>query len=106
MRLTQLTEAPDTQELEQAVQALVSRYAELFPTDTLTEDQTTSLHDVVTDLKLTLLKSEDTTYQGIDFLMREVSHAHDVNVHDVHDAFVDAEGVTPDEWIQSHKSAT
>lgn len=106
MRLTQLTETPDPQELEQAVQALVSRYAELFPTDALTEDQTTSLQDVVTDLKLTLLRSEDTSYQGIDYLMRELSDAHDVDVHDVHDAFVDAEGETPDEWIQSHKSTT
>lgn len=106
MRLSQLTESPDPQELEQAVQALVARYAELFPTDALTEDQTTSLQDVVTDLKLKLLKHEDTTHQGIDYLMKELSDAHDVNVHDVHDAFVDAEGVTPDEWIQSHKSTT
>lgn len=106
MRLTQLTEAPDPQELEQAVQALVSRYAELFPADALTEDQTASLQDLVTDLKMALLQSEDTTYQGIDFLMRELSDAHDVNVHDVHDAFVDAEGVTPDEWVHTHKSST
>jgi len=106
MRLTQLTEAPRIQELEQEVQALVSRYAELFPSDTLTEDQAASLHDLVTELKLQLLKSEDTTYQGIDYLMRELSDAHDVDVNLLHDAFVDAEGVTPDEWVLTHKSAT
>lgn len=106
MRLTQLTESPRIQELEQEVQALVSRYAELFPSDALTEDQVTSMQDLVTELKLTLLKHEDTTHQGIDYLMRELSDAHDVNVHDLHDAFVDAEGITPDEWVLSHKSAT
>jgi hypothetical protein len=106
MRLTQLSEAPRIQELEQKVQALVSRYAELFPSDTLTEDQTASLHDLVKELKLQLLKSEDVTYQGIDYLMRELSDAHDVDVDLLHDAFVDAEGVTPDEWVLSHKSAT
>ena len=106
MRLTQLTEAPDTQELEQKVQALVARYEQLFAETPITEQVSKQLMDVVQELKQQLLASEDNTYQGIDFLMREISHAHDVNVHDMHDAFVDAEGVTPDEWIQSHKSAT
>ena len=106
MRLTQLTEAPDAQELEQAVQALVSRYQDIFQDQPITEQVSAQLMHVVQALKQQLLASEDTTYQGIDFLMRELSDTHDVNVHDVHDAFVDAEGVTPDEWIQSHKSAT
>ena len=106
MRLTQLTEAPDTQELEQKVQALVSRYEQLFAETPITEQVSKQLMDVVQELKQQLLASEDNTYQGIDFLMREISHAHDVNVHDMHDAFVDATSQTPDEWIQSHKSTT
>jgi hypothetical protein len=106
MRLSQLTEEPRIQELEHEVQALVSRYAELFPSDTLTEDQAASLHDLVTELKLQLLKSEDVTYQGIDIIMRALANSHDVDVHDLHDAFVDSEGVTPDEWVQSQQSVT
>lgn len=106
MRLTQLTEAPDTQELEQAVQALVARYQDIFQDQPITEQVSAQLMHVVQALKQQLLDSEDTSYQGIDFLMRELSDDHGVDVHDVHDAFVDAEGVTPDEWIQSHKSTT
>jgi hypothetical protein len=105
MRLTQLTEAPRIQELESEVQALVSRYQDLFLSEPLTEDQAASLQDLVTELKLQLLKHEDTTYQGIDVLMRELSDNHGVDVNLLHDAFVDAEGVTPDEWVLSHKSA-
>ena len=98
--------SPRIQELESEVQALVSRYQDLFLTEPLTEDQTASLQDLVTELKLALLTHEDTTYQGIDYLMRELSDAHDVDVNLLHDAFVDAEGETPDEWVLTHKSAT
>ena len=105
MKLNQLTQAPDISELASQVDDLRRRYSELFGTqaEPLSEQ---GVPDVVQELKSELLASEDTTYQGIDFLMRELSHAHDVNVQDMHDAFVHAEGVTPDEWIQSHKSAT
>ena len=104
MRITQLTEAPTTQELEQAVQALVSRYEQLFSDDVITEQADDKLMHVVQDLKQHLLKIQDTSYQGIDYVMREISHDHHVHVQDLHDAFVAAEGITPDEWAHAHKS--
>lgn len=104
MKLTQLTEGPTIQELEQHVQALVSRYEQLFSDHVITEQTDHKLMHVVQDLKQHLLKIQDTSYQGIDYLMREISHAHDVDVDQLHDAFVDAEGVTPDEWTHAHKS--
>lgn len=100
MKLEQLTALPDLPELQQEVAALEARFRELFggPTNQLQESQ---MRDVIEDLKQQLLATEDTTYQGIDQIMRHLSDTHDVDVHDLHDAFVDAEGVTPDEWIQS-----
>jgi DNA repair ATPase RecN len=100
MRFKQLTEVLNIQELE--TQSLVSRYKHLSST----EHTTASIHDAVHQLKQQLLTLDDVSYQGIDLLMREISQVHEVHVHDLHDAFVRAEGVTPDEWIHAHKSAT
>ena len=102
MRLNQLTEV-DMEGLEQSVQGLLDRYAAMFPSDMIQEDRVDWAH-IILMLKEQLLASEDTSYQGIDFLMREIGHVHDVSVEDLHDAFVNAEGVTPDEWIHTQRS--
>lgn len=103
MRLSQLTEV-NVEDLEQNVQGLLNRYAQLFGDQTLTEDQAIMLSKAVDMLKQRLLNTEDNTYQGIDALMRDISDQLEIDVHDLHDAFVDAESVTPDEWIQSRRS--
>jgi hypothetical protein len=102
MKISQLEEI-SMEDLEQSVQDLNRRYAALFPSDMIQEDSVEWSH-IILMLKEQLLASEDTSYEGIDFMMREISHVHDVSVQDLHDAFVNAEGVTPDEWIHAHKS--
>lgn len=104
MKLSQL-EQINIEDLEKTVQDLHDRYTELFGSHDLIEDHV-DWTNIIRMLKEQLLASEDTSYQGIDYMMREISHAHDVSVHDLHAAFVDAEGITPDAWIHSHKSAT
>lgn len=103
MRLTQLTEV-DMEDLEQNVQGLLDRYTDLFGKSTLTEDDHLLLTKAVDILKQRLLNAEDTTYQGIDMLMRDISVQLEIDVNDLHDAFVDAEEITPDEWIHTLRS--
>lgn len=103
MRLNQLTEV-DMEGLEQSVQGLLDRYAQLFGEQPLTEDAHHVLSQAVEILKQRLPNTTDTSYQGIDDLMRDISLQLEIDVHDLHDAFVDAEGVTPDEWILSQQS--
>ena len=94
MRLTQLTEV-DMEDLEQNVQGLLDRYTDLFGKSTLTEDDHLLLTKAVDILKQRLLNAEDTTYQGIDMLMRDISAQLEIDVNDLHDAFVDAERSIP-----------
>lgn len=103
MRLNQLTEV-DVEDLEQSVQGLLRRYQELFGGTMLMEDEAMLMHKAVEILKQRLLNTEDTTYQGIDSIMRDLSLTLEVDVNLLHDAFVDAEGITPDEWVISQQS--
>jgi len=103
MRLNQLTEV-NLEDLEQNVQGLLDRYTQLFGDQPLTEDAHQVLSQAVEILKQRLLNAEDTTYQGIDDLMRLISDQLEIDVNDLHDAFVDAEGETPDEWLISQQS--
>ncbi len=103
MRLNQLTEV-NVEDLEQNVQGLLDRYAELFGDQPLTEDAHQVLSQAVEILKQRLPNTADTSYQGIDDLMRDISLQLEIDVNDLHDAFVDAESLTPDEWIKSQRS--
>lgn len=102
MRLNQLTEV-DMEGLEQSVQGLLDRYTQLFGDQSLTE-QHVDWGMVIQALKQALMKSEHTDYDSIDTLMKSICAQHGCDPHELHDQFLDAEDITPDEWIHTLRS--
>ena len=57
------------------------------------------LEDQLKDLK-------DTSYDSIDKLMRRIMKKHDMTAKQLHNAFVNKNGKTPDDWIKELKEGT
>lgn len=102
MRLNQLHEV-DVKGFEQSVQSLFSRYTNLFGHHPLTE-QDVDWHVIIQALKHALLQAEHTDYHAIDAIMKSICAHHACDTHKLHDQFVNAEAVTPDEWIHTQRS--
>ena len=102
MKLNQLTEV-DMEGLEQSVQGLLNRYTQLFGEPNLTQPHV-DWHMIIQELKQALLKAPSTDYDAIDALMTSICAQHGCDPHELHDQFVDAEDLTPDEWIHTLRS--
>ena len=55
----------------------------------------------VSELESGLKKLDDTSYDSIDKLMRRIMKKHDMTAKQLHNAFVDKNGKTPDDWIKN-----
>ena len=62
--------------------------------------------DAVEELEDRLKDLKDTSYDSIDKLMRSIMKKHDVTAKQLHNAFVDKNGKTPDNWIENLKEGT
>lgn len=62
--------------------------------------------DVVKELENHLKDLKDTSYDSIDKLMRRIMKKHDMTAKQLHNAFVDKNGKTPDDWIKDLKEGT
>jgi hypothetical protein len=62
--------------------------------------------DAVGELEDQLKKLKDTSYDSIDKLMRHIMKKHDMTAKQLHNAFVDKNGKTPDDWIDNLKEET
>jgi hypothetical protein len=56
--------------------------------------------DAVEELESGLKKLDDTSYDSIDKLMRNIMKEHDMTAKELHNAFVKKHDKTPDEWIK------
>lgn len=56
--------------------------------------------DAVEELEQRLKKLDDTSYDSIDKLMRNIMKEHDMTAKELHNAFVKKHDKTPDEWIK------
>lgn len=92
----------DLSQLTKQVEKLQQRYEQLFGAETLEENR--GLSPAVEQLKAALLQQKTTDYDEIDRLMRGIARAHTIDVHDLHDHFVQSQGVTPDDWIAAQLS--
>jgi len=62
--------------------------------------------DAVEELEGELKTLKDTSYDSIDKLMRRVMKKHDLTAKQLHNAFVNKNGKTPDDWIKDLKEGT
>ena len=62
--------------------------------------------DAVSELESALKKLDDTSYDSIDKLMRRIMKKHDMTAKQLHNAFVDKNKKTPDDWVQNLGEAT
>lgn len=58
----------------------------------------------VKELETKLIKAKDTTYDGIDALMRTIMRKYNLTAKELHNGFVNKHNQTPDEWIKKMKS--
>ena len=56
--------------------------------------------DAVEELEVELKKLDNTSYDSIDKLMRNIMKEHDMTAKELHNAFVKKHDKTPDEWIK------
>jgi hypothetical protein len=56
--------------------------------------------DAVSELERQLKKLNNTSYDSIDKLMRNIMKEHDMTAKELHNAFVKKHAKTPDEWIK------
>jgi hypothetical protein len=56
--------------------------------------------DAIEELESGLKKLDDTSYDSIDKLMRNIMKEHDMTAKELHNAFVKKHDKTPDEWIK------
>lgn len=63
-------------------------------------------YDAVKELESKLKKLDDVSYDSIDALMRRIMKKHDMTAKQLHNAFVDKNGKTPDDWIEDLKEGT
>ena len=57
----------------------------------------------VKELETKLIKAKDTTYDGIDALMRTIMKKYDLTAKELHNSFVEKHNQTPDTWIKVMK---
>jgi hypothetical protein len=62
--------------------------------------------DAVEELEHQLKTLKDTSYDSIDKLMRRVMKKHDLTAKQLHNAFVNKNGKTPDDWVEDLKEGT
>ena len=62
--------------------------------------------DAVEELEDQLKKLDDTSYNSIDKLMRRIMKKHSMTAKQLHNAFVDKNEKTPDEWIKKLNEGT
>ena len=62
--------------------------------------------DAVEELEGQLKTLKDTSYDSIDKLMRRVMKKHDLTAKQLHNAFVNKNGKTPDDWVEDLKEGT
>jgi len=62
--------------------------------------------DAVEELEDELKSLKDTSYDSIDKLMRVIMKKHNLSAKKLHNAFVDKNGKTPDDWIKDLKEGT
>jgi hypothetical protein len=60
------------------------------------------MNSAVKELEQKLIKEKDTTYEGIDSLMRIIMRKYDLTAKELHNAFVHKHHKTPDEWIKQN----
>jgi hypothetical protein len=56
--------------------------------------------DAVEELEVELKKLDNTSYDSIDKLMRNIMKEHDMSAKELHNAFVKKHDKTPDEWVK------
>jgi hypothetical protein len=56
--------------------------------------------DAVEELEVELKKLDNTSYDSIDKLMRNIMKEHDMTAKELHNAFVKKHDKTPDEWVK------
>ena len=57
--------------------------------------------DASADLAKSLTKSQTTSYDGIDKIMRDIADRYGMPVEKLHDQWMSKHGITPDDWIKS-----
>ena len=62
--------------------------------------------DAVEELEDELKSLKDTSYDSIDKLMRVIMKKHNLSAKKLHNAFVDKNGKTPDDWVKDLKEGT
>jgi hypothetical protein len=62
--------------------------------------------NAVKELESGLSKLDDISYDSIDKLMRVIMKKHDMTAKNLHDAFVNKNDKTPDEWIKNLREET
>ena len=62
--------------------------------------------DAVEELEDELKTLKDTSYDSIDKLMRRIMKKHNLTAKQLHNAFVNKNGKTPDDWIKDLKEGT
>jgi hypothetical protein len=62
--------------------------------------------DAVEELENQLKDLKDTSYDSIDKLMRRIMKKHSMTAKQLHNAFVDKNGKTPDDWIKDLREGT
>jgi len=55
----------------------------------------------VRELERKLIKAKDTSYDGIDALMRVIMKKYNLTAKELHNSFVNKHHQTPDDWIKS-----
>ena len=54
----------------------------------------------VKELESKLIKAKDTSYDGIDALMRIIMKKYNLTAKELHNSFVNKHHQTPDDWIK------
>jgi len=62
--------------------------------------------DAVEELEDELKTLKDTSYDSIDKLMRRIMKKHNLTAKQLHNAFVNKNGKTPDDWVKDLKEGT
>ena len=57
----------------------------------------------VKELENKLIKAKDTSYDGIDALMRIIMRKYNLTAKELHNSFVNKHNQTPDTWIKEMK---
>lgn len=58
------------------------------------------MNAAVKELERKLIKAKDTSYDGIDSLMRVIMKKYNLTAKELHNSFVKKHKKTPDDWIK------